>query len=369
MVCSRKIKDMRYTVSYFLVLSVVFLFAFTLLRFPSEAGDGVQKGIEMCIYTLIPSMYPFMFLSSFIVNSSLHEKGGRIFLFITEKIFGLPCCCGTVIIMSMIGGLPVGASMANEMFKKGYITINQGKRLLLFCFNPGPAFVINTVGYYMLGNKSIGVLLYLSLVLSSLTIGFLSRFVIKVEQSLPLQKSSDKKIFLQNAVVSSVHQSSRNMLNVCAWVVLFSCVCSFIELLQVSAGMDVFLTGVMEMTKGCKKATESMPLPVTAAILGFGGICAHLQILPSVTQMKLPLKHFICSRTINSGLTVIFFSVMLKTLPLSQQTVSIGHLPEQISNEMSFPVCIGIIFMCMLFLLGENFRIRKSSNNKYKKDF
>lgn len=354
-----KIKDMRYIFSYFLIVFLVFLFAFTLLRFPSEAGIGVQKGIEMSLYTLIPSMYPFMFLSCFIVNSTMLEKSSRVFSFFTEKFFGLPGCCGTVIIMSMIGGFPVGASMITDMHKKGYITIEQGKRMLLFCINPGPAFVINTVGYYMAGNKSIGMLLYFSLVFSSLIIGFLSRFVIKTEDKLTIQKSSDEKIFLQNAVVTSVSQSSRNMLNVCAWVVLFSCICSLTELLPVSDGTALFLTGIMEMTKGCEKASETMALPVMAFILGFGGICAHLQILPAVTQIKLPLKYFFCSRIINSGLTVTIFSVLFKALPLSQQTVSVGHLPERTSNEISLPVCLGIMFMCMLFLLGENFRIMK----------
>ncbi len=359
MVNKRQLYSLQYIASYFFIVSLVFLFAFTLLKFPAKAGEGVQKGIEMSIYTLIPSMYPFMFLSCFIVNSSLSEKGGRIFSFLTEKIFSLPGCCGAVIVMSMIGGLPVGASMVTEMYKKGYITINQGKRLLLFCINPGPAFVINTVGYYMVGNKSIGIIMYFSLVLSSLTVGFLSRFVIKSEENFTVRDTSKEKISFQNAVVTSVSQSSHSMLNVCAWVVLFSCICSLIELLPVSDGTDMFFTGVMEMTKGCEKATEAMSLPITAAILGFGGICAHLQIMPAVTKMKLPLKYFFCSRIINSGLTVIIFSVLFKNLPLSQQTLSIGNLPEQISNEISLPVCIGIMFMCMLFLLGENFRIKK----------
>ncbi len=353
---------MQYIFSYFFVATVVFMFAFTLLRFPAKAGEGVQKGIEMCIYTLIPSMYPFMFLSSFIVNSTLSEKGGRLFSFLTEKFFRLPGCCGAVIVMSMIGGLPVGASMISEMYKKGNITISQGRRLLLFCINPGPAFVINTVGYYMAGNKSIGIILYFSLVASSLTIGLLSRFVIKCEESFTVKSSESEKNCFQTAVVSSVSQSSRSMLNVCAWVVLFSCLCSLIELLPVSDGTDMFLTGVMEMTKGCEKATETMSLPITAAILGFGGVCAHLQIMPAVTGMKLPLKYFLCSRIINSGLTVIIFSVIFSNLPLSQQTVSVGKLPEQINNEISLPVCIGIMFMCMLFLLGENFRIRKNND-------
>lgn len=359
MVNKRQFNSLQYIFSYFFLVSVVFLFAFTLLKFPAKAGEGVQKGIEMSVYTLIPSMYPFMFLSCFLVNSSLAEKCGRVFSFFTEKLFRLPGCCGAVIVMSMIGGLPVGAAMTDEMHKKGYITINQGKRLLLFCINPGPAFVINTVGYYMAGNRSVGTMLYFSLVISSLTIGLLSRFVIKSEDSFIIKASESEKISFQNAVVASVSQSSRSMLNVCSWVVLFSCLCALMELLPVSEGTDMFLTGVMEMTKGCEKSAETMQLPVTAAILGFGGICAHLQIMPAITEMKLPLKYFFCSRIINSGLTVIVFSVLFKNLPLSQQTVSIGHLPERISNEISLPVCIGIMFMCMLFLLGENFRIKK----------
>ncbi len=359
MVRKTQLNNLKYIALYFFAVTLVFLFAFTLLKFPAKAGEGVQKGIEMCIYILIPSMYPFMFLSGFIVNSGLAEKSGKLFSFFTEKAFCLPGCCSAAIIMSMVGGIPVGASMVTEMHKKGYITTNQSKRMLLFCINPGPAFVISTVGHYMTGNKSIGIILYASLVLSSLTVGFLSRLVLTSDEPLTATASDNKKISFQNAVVTAVSESSRNMLNVCAWVVLFSCVCSLIELLPLSEGAGILITGITEMTKGCEKAAESMSLPAVAAVLGFGGICAHLQIMPAVTQMKLPLKYFFCSRIINSGLTVIIFSLLFKNLPLSEQTISIGSLPTQIYSEISLPVCIGLLLMCMLLLLGENYRIKK----------
>lgn len=359
MVNKVQLNSLKCSFSYAFTAGIVFLFAFTLLRFPLKAGEGVQNGIELSIYTLIPSMYPFMFLSAFVVNSSLSEKAGKLFSGLTRRIFNLPGCCGAAILMSMIGGLPVGASMVDGMYENGYITKNQGKRMLLFCINPGPAFVINTVGYYMTGNRSIGMILYAALVISSITIGVLSRYVIKNDETFCSAFAEKERTTLQDAVVSSVSQSSRSMLNVCAWVVLFSCLCSLTELVPLSEDAGLFLTGVMEMTRGCEKATDIMSLPVTAAILGFGGICAHLQIMPVIVKMKLPLKYFFCSRIINSGITVIVFSLLFNALPLSQQTVSVGHLPEQISNEISLPVCIGIMLMCMLFLLGENFRIKK----------
>ncbi|MBQ8503709.1 MAG: hypothetical protein IJ491_05470 [Clostridia bacterium] len=270
-----------------------------------------------------------------------------------------------MIVLSMVGGLPIGGKMTAEMYDKGYITKRQGQRLIMFCMNPGPAFVITTVGHYLTGSAQIGVLVFTALVISSLSVGFLTRFIYSDDDfEYKISKNTAcTKISIKDAIVSSVTESGRGMLNVCAWVILFSCISEMIALLPLNEGTKTFINCILEVTNGCEYAAQSQPVPVLAGIIGFSGICAHLQIMPAITKVKLPIKYFLSARIINGSLAVVITMLLLKLFPITVQTISMGSLPERINTDISAPVCVGIMIMSVLLLLGENYRIR----NKTKK--
>ena len=50
---------LKYIISVF----AIFIAGFMLLRFPETAGQGISDRIDLCLGTLIPSLYPFMILS------------------------------------------------------------------------------------------------------------------------------------------------------------------------------------------------------------------------------------------------------------------------------------------------------------------
>ncbi len=347
------------TVLYIVTVGLIFTICFMLLRFPDSAGRGVTNGIELCVYTLIPSMFPFMFLSTFLIGTGLLERTGRLFSLLTERIFKLPGVCAPVILLSMIGGLPLGGKMTEDLYSKGLITQIQGQRMLFFCINPGPAFIITSVGYYMLGSKTLGIIIYVSLVLSSLILGILSSFVWSDGIMIKTKTAKKFKPDFQGAVVSSVSQSGHSMLIICAWVILFSCLNELIGILSVSDNTKNFLFAVFEITNGCKICSEFYPVPLIAGIIGFSGLCAHMQVMPAVFKVKLELKYFISARILNAGLSVLITMLLMELFPVSVQTVSLGSIPKEAGTELSLPICVGVMIMCILLLLGDNYRIKK----------
>ena len=56
------------------------------------------------------------------------------------------------------------------------ITKSEANHLMLFINNCGPSFAISTVGGMMFGNVKIGGIIYLSHILSSMTIGIILSF-------------------------------------------------------------------------------------------------------------------------------------------------------------------------------------------------
>lgn len=349
---------------YIPVAFLVFTLFFMLLKFPLVTSKGISSGIDLCLSTLVPTLYPFMILCSFFVNSGLCDICENIFGKITYFIFRLSGKCAVVIFLSMIAGLPVGGKMTLSLYENGKITRNEGQRLLLFCICPGPAFVISTVGFYMLGSEKAGIIIYFSIILSNLITGFISRFFTSKAEVRCEKKASFQEGGLSSALVKSVSEGSFNMLLVCAWVVLFSCLAGVIDIFPFSDGVKLFLYSILEITNGCFYASGKVALPIISGIIAFAGLCGHFQIMSAVLRLKLKIKHFLTARIINSALAIIICHFMLQLFPITGEVFALGVKPESIVSGVSKSISVCMIASCVLFLLGDNFKIKIGRKKK-----
>ena len=136
----------------FLLISVcTLLAAAALLLFPMSAADGARRGIGYCLNLLIPSLFPFMVLSSFITRSGISSVLGKIFSPFA-KLFHMPSEAGLPLFLSFIAGYPVGASTASRLHSDGVLDKDDAFRMMCFAVCGGPAFIIKAVGQGMLGS-------------------------------------------------------------------------------------------------------------------------------------------------------------------------------------------------------------------------
>ena len=82
---------------------------------PQASASGVITGLKFCSEILIPSLFPFMVLSSLIIKTGLSEKTGEFFSPIIKNLFHLPSCTAATIILSLI---PVQSALTNFIDKK-----------------------------------------------------------------------------------------------------------------------------------------------------------------------------------------------------------------------------------------------------------
>ncbi len=345
---------LRYAVSSF----AIFTLAFILLKFPAYSIDGVKKGIDICMNRLVPSLYPFMILTNIYISSKAAEMKIPLFNKLCRFLFRLPGCCAAVILFSFIGGLPIGAKMSSELCERGYISKEQCARLLCFCVNPGPAFVISAVGLSMLGSEKVGALIYASLILASLIIGFISRFFTSenetyINSDINTSASSVKG----SSIETSVIKSSKSILFICSWVVAFSCLGELIVNLNFADGTKSFLLCITEMTRGSLVAAEKYPISIVSAVIGFSGICGHFQLMSAIKTAGMKYKIFLVSRIINSGLSAVICSLLLKVFPVVSETFYVGIKPESGKTSGSFILSVLMVMMAVLFVLGDDYRV------------
>ena len=351
---------------YCLATFAIFFIGFMLLRFPETASQGISDGVDLSLGTLIPSLYPFMVLSTLIIELDIFDNIPNIFNKLSLKIFSSGDKCLGVVLLSMIGGLPLGCKMASELYEKGAVTRGDAKKMMLFCYCTGPAFTISSVGFYMLASKQAGLLIYISLVLSAVTIGILSRFFIDDDNTkLCIKAKSESSNFIIS-LVRSVSSGSTAMLSVCAWVILFSCINKLIEILPISESFKLFFYSISEVTNGVYLSSGTLPLPIIAGIIGFGGLCGHCQVMPYIIKLRLNYKFFLISRIVSASLSVIYCDILLKYFPVSYQVFSIGNLPTKTSLSVSAVYSISMLATAGLFLLGDSaiFKINAKKDHR-----
>ena len=63
------------------------------------------------------------------------------------SLFRLPGCAGSAaLLLGLVGGYPIGARTAAELYASGDLTRQEAERLLTFCNNSNPVFLISVLG-------------------------------------------------------------------------------------------------------------------------------------------------------------------------------------------------------------------------------
>ena len=330
------------------IVSVVLIGAGLLLH-PQYAAQGVKEGLSLLGAVVIPSLFPFLVLSSYLCESSSVNGLCRIFEKPAEKIFKINGNCILPVFLGSVGGYPVGAKSVAELYENKKITKNEAERLFYWCVNSGPAFTVSAVGTMMLGNIKSGFLIYFSSLLSSLTIGFFCRFLyigqpIKTDNSFVTEQK-------KYPLITAVSNGASAMLNISSWILCFSCLSALIDTIKTDNSAKIFIKSVLEVTTGCRECAGKVPIPVIAAMLGFGGLSVICQVSPYLNSCGVQLKRFFSARILNAALCAFYSSQLLKIFPQAG-TVSTTFHTSVADVHLSFttPVFAILTIMCGLLI-------------------
>lgn len=349
---------------YIFVFSLCVLIAAALTAYPDIASKSISSALEMCAETVIPSLFPFLFLSSFITCGGFFESGGKVLSFIAKKLFSLPECSASVFIMSALGGFPVGAKMTDSLLGSEKIGKESAKRLLCASVNPSPAFALGAIGLSLFSDTKPGIIIYSSVVISNLFILFISRFVFGDDDFVSVKKSRND-VRISAAFVSAGSAASQAMISICCYVLLFSCLCDLMRIFITNETVLGVLCGICEVTAGTRRLAPHCSIPLIAGVVGWGGLSVHAQIMDCVEKSGLGIKLFFASRAVCASLCVIISNFLLYLFPSAVEAVKISGGITVTPDEKSFPVSVLMLITCFLFLIGDC-RIKRNVENKRK---
>ena len=163
----------------------------SLLSCPEEALEAARGGVTLCLNVIIPSLFPFFVLSALVVDLGLSRYFGRALQWMMRPLFHVSGTCASALALGLIGGYPVGDRTAVSLYEKGLCSKTEAERMLAFCNNSGPAFILGVVGVGVFSSSRAGIFLYLAHAAASLCVGFLYRFYKARSPALPAYPSSE----------------------------------------------------------------------------------------------------------------------------------------------------------------------------------
>lgn len=339
---------MKNTVKSVIKIAAVIFVCTVLIIKADSAAQGVKSAMNLCAFTVVPSLLPFMAVSLYALESGALSDLGKPMEKISRLLFNLPGEGAVIFLMSMVGGFPVGAKLTAKGVEKGIFTQNQGRRMMCFCICAGPAFVINAVGSGMLGSAKSGVILLISLFLSSLFCAIVSRFFDKSEP----ETKNDSVFGSQNsAIVSSVSDSIESIIGICGWILVFGAAGAIISDSPLPEKASVWICMVLEVTKGCKTAAERFPACVTAFVLGWSGLAVHAQIMPFINIVGLKYRYFAAVRAACAAVSCAAAYALFRLFPCETQVFSnAGETVPQLFS-VSAPACAAMLLLFALIIL------------------
>lgn len=328
-----------------------------LLIYSRECSDGAIKGIEMCMNVLVPSLFPFMAISSFIVKSGLSSKLGKPFKWIIQKAFGLDSCFAPIILLALIGGYPVGAKGISSLYESKMISENQAKKAAMFAVCSGPGFLINFVGMSIYKSKTIGLIILASQIISVILLGAAINVFDKHKINFN-SKSEYKstKIPLGNAVVEAAIESAKGVLNICIFVVLFSAFCGIMDSIISDGIFKNCILCFLEVCAAVSTSAENSPIEMVAFAAGFGGICVHFQIYSALGKIRINRLLFFCIRTIQGTITAILTHFGLSLLKIETMVFSTSTVENAGASGGTFisGAVLVLVMLCFLYTLKNN---------------
>ena len=234
---------------------------------------GAAEGIELCLRSVIPSLFPFFMLSILLTNALSRQR--LPFPKFIGKICGLPQNAEGLFLIGLLGGYPVGAQAVADAYRSGSLSKVAAQRLLGFCSNAGPAFIFGISGC-LFSKQWIPWIIWLIHILSAVSVGAI--LPAKTSQTATTQSS------LPITVQQAFKRSLRSMASVSGWIILFRILISFLDrwflwLLPQTAG--IFIAGCLELANGifALQSINSEPIRfiLCSTFLGFGGVCVSMQ--------------------------------------------------------------------------------------------
>ncbi len=320
-----------------LCVAVILIFIY-----PEQIKQGVTDGLTMCAEVVIPSMFVFAVVANFAAESGAARIISHPFGVILSPLLKIPRNASSAVMMSFISGYPVGAAGVARLRRDGSIDSDTAERMLAICVNASPTMVIVAIGGGLLGDITLGWIMYLSHIAASLLIGSVwARFAKAPNETHCV---NIHRISVAEAFVTSTADACSQMLAICTYVVLFCAIGAVCKLYA------PFTAAILEVTSGAKWAVSNgISVPIISGITAFGGLSVICQVMSIARGIASPAV-ILFSRLANGIVTSAICTGIMRLSERDTEVISnLGTSTTQF-GIVTVPATLSMLAMAATFL-------------------
>lgn len=269
-------------ISKFIVFLFFSLLLITFLLNPEIVIRSVNYSVNVFISNILPTLFPFFILADALINYGYIDYLESFFKFKYSSI----------ILMSMVSGLPSNAKYIGEFLRNNLISKRDAEIILSVTFFPNPMFVIGSVGSLMLENVKLGFLILINIYLSNLIL-----FLIYYRKLDGTGKSvCIKREPFSSFIKSSILKNFSTLMIILGTVVIFVTISNVIfNYIDMGPIFEGCLQSFLEMTSGVKKMSElnigvHLKVILITFSLIFSGLSIMVQALSMISEYDVNVK-------------------------------------------------------------------------------
>ncbi|WP_458463046.1 nucleoside recognition domain-containing protein [Paenibacillus sp.] len=361
---------------------------------PKEAFDASIQGLDIWWKIIFPAMLPFLMLSQMLTAFGFTHAIGALLGPLMQRWFRLPGNAGLAIAVGMCGGFPAGADAVSRLFQDRQITAKQAVVLAAAAHFTNPMMIILVVGAAFLHQPAAGYFLLAvhwisGWIAAILAVRLLPAPGIQKDQvgskalqadsrSLGSQPASPESstsrspaphnsTFKRRSIWSdmmiaareahrrdgrgfgkllgdTVSQAVQTLMMTGGYMIGFAVFIRLVSLYLTPGSSAALWPAFLELHLGTYHLSQTSLAPVLlmsllAAVLGWGGVCSHLQV-SAVLKTTVPgtksILYFAGVR-LTHGLIAFFISLFL-WIPFSRYSTEVWTtLQTNAEQDLSTP--------------------------------
>ena len=295
-----------------LLIIIILLFIFFEILFNKLIIiNTVMESLNIWVKAIIPSLFPFFVISDLLITYNFIDYiPNKIKKYIC-RLLNISDSALSILILSMVSGFPSNGRNTHNLYNKGKISKEEASYILMYTHFSSPVFILTTCSLIYLRSEKLGIILLLSHYLSNIIIGILFRNINNPSLDNFTIKEHKSQNFTIN-LIKSIRSSIDSLLLILGILTVFLIISSLIiNIIHSNLYTSAIIRSILEMTLGLKYIASlniSMIHKVIlfSAILSFGGLSVHMQVMAQIVEDKISCKYYLIGRVFQ-----VLFSIVL----------------------------------------------------------
>lgn len=293
-----------------ILLTLLCITAILIILFsPQIVIEGVRTGIKLNLYSVIPSLLPFIVLTNIMLKYNLCECVSYIFKPILSKLFKVSSNGCFAIIIGFTCGYPMGAKIIGDLYSSQILSKSEAKYLITFCNNCSITFLLNYILYECLGTNLPIHTAFILVYGPPIITGFINRFFLKTDIDIKLHQR--KTTYTQNPIFAAI----KSIAVLSVYIICFTVLAKWIETLQFLPNIiKCCIVGFTEITSGTNYiisliSNNTLRIFLVFACTVFGGLSIMFQSFEQLRFKELKKYYIIGKLEQLIVYSVLFFTI------------------------------------------------------------